>query len=59
MADAKKTFVKLTNTDTKKAVTKSFEIGQANKILKLPNAKWKLDDPKFENNGSEIAPKGK
>lgn len=59
MADVKKTFVNLTSTDTEKKISSKFEMAQANKILNLPNSKWKLDDDKFEHNGTEIAPKGK
>lgn len=51
----KKTFVKLKATDSKKEKIQSFEIGVANKLLKLPNSKWKLEDKAFKWNGIEIA----
>lgn len=44
------------NVDSK---TRSFEISQANSILKLRNTQWQLDDKGFEWNGTEIAKKAK
>ena len=47
--------VKLTTGSGKKKKSKSFNISQANKLLSLSNAQWKLDDPGFKWNGIEIA----
>jgi len=55
---ATKTFVKLKAKDQKKeAKPVEFEIGQANKLLKLSNSQWELSDDKFQWNGIEIAKK--
>lgn len=40
-----------------KAKTRSFEIDQANKLLKVKKSAWELADEKFQFNGSEIAKK--
>lgn len=42
-----------------KPKTKSFEIGQANKLLKMKKSAWELNDPKFTFNGTEIAKSAK
>lgn len=55
MAD-KKVMVTLA-TKEEKPRKRQFEIGQANKILNLAKSGWKLDDTKFEWNGTEIAKK--
>lgn len=49
--------VKLTTKEAKgrKVKTKEFEIGQANDLLTMRKAQWKLDDKAFEWNGTEIA----
>ncbi len=39
--------------------SKSFEISQANELLKLRKTQWVLDDKNFQWNGSEIAKKAK
>lgn len=53
----KKVFVKLKATDGSKDKEniQSFEITVANKLLKLSNSKWKLEDKGFKWNGIEIA----
>lgn len=53
----KKTFVALKAKDVKDATPQKFEIDQANKLLKLPNSQFELDDPKFVWNGIEISKK--
>lgn len=40
-----------------KSKKREFPIEQANKLLSLPKSAWKLDDSKFEWNGTEIAKK--
>jgi hypothetical protein len=48
--------VKLKAKDGKKdAKPVEFSIGQANKLLKLPNTQWELDDKAYKWNGTEIA----
>ena len=56
MAEPKKVVVTLA-TKEDKARKREFPIEQANKLLKMPKPAWKLDDSKFEWNGSEIAKK--
>jgi hypothetical protein len=38
-----------------KPKTQKFEIERANRLLKIKKSAWKLDDPKFTFNGTEIA----
>lgn len=53
-----KTLVTLKAKDVKSR-TKQFGIDHANKILKLSNSQWELNDDNFEWNGTELAKKGK
>lgn len=38
-----------------KAKSQSFSVKQANELLSLSNAKWKLSDKAWEWNGKELA----
>jgi len=59
MADeGRKIMVKLESVPTgknQKSKTREFEISQANKVLTIKKSAWKLADPNFKWNGSEIA----
>lgn len=56
MSEVKKLVnVKLTTGSDKKAKTRMFDIDHANRVLKLSNSQWKLDDPNYKWNGTEIA----
>ena len=54
MADLKNVNVKL-KTKSKESKNQSFPLETANKLLKLPNSQWELDDKDFKWNGTELA----
>ncbi|MCK4500674.1 hypothetical protein KAU11_09250 [Candidatus Babeliales bacterium] len=48
--------VNLTAKDAKgKSKSRKFGIQHANNILSISNTQWKLDDPKWKWNGTELA----